>query len=250
MLCKRVLGEQNQRKLMKIRPDCGKVQATYVGQLSLSHTNHTLLGSKLAKSACLLEDPVYQTTVQGQGQRLYSVTREAMNLRALMVVFVLALSSSEAVPLSGCDGANDCADASDLLQIHGGESPIDGQLNRMMHFAEVAEFAQDQNRSLLSQRFSLEPAETGSCKQCACEFIEKADKCGKKLGKSLKHCGSVEKCTKKTVKSMTKCAKYLAQGIVTAKWNGKHCKIKTCYKEAKECMVPQSCFEAVPLADC
>ena len=81
-------------------------------------------------------------------------------------------------------------DASDLLQIHGGESPIDGQLNRMMHFAEVAEFAQDQNRSLLSQRFSLEPAETGSCKQCACEFIEKADKCGKKLGKSLKHCGS------------------------------------------------------------
>ena len=235
---------------MKIRPDCGKVQATYVGQLSLSHTNHTLLGSKLAKSACLLEDPVYQTTVQGQGQRLYSVTREAMNLRALMVVFVLALSSSEAVPLSGCDGANDCADASDLLQIHGGESPIDGQLNRMMHFAEVAEFAQDQNRSLLSQRFSLEPAETGSCKQCACEFIEKADKCGKKLGKSLKHCGSVEKCTKKTVKSMTKCAKYLAQGIVTAKWNGKHCKIKTCYKEAKECMVPQSCFEAVPLADC
>jgi len=169
-----------------------------------------------------------------------------MNLRALMVVFVLALSSS-GVPLSGCDGENDCADASDLLQIHAGESP-DGQ--------QLAEFAQDQNRtfsrrSLLSRRFSLETAETGSCKQCACQFIENAGKCGKKLGKSLKHCGAVEKCAKKTVNSFTKCSKYLAKGIVTSKWNGKHCKIKTkCYKEAKECMVPQSCFEAVPLADC
>ena len=70
-----------------------------------------------------------------------SATKEAMNLCALMMV-VLALSSSEGVPLSGCDGENDCADASDLLQIHAGESPSDGQ--------QVAEFAQDQNRSICS----------------------------------------------------------------------------------------------------
>ena len=49
-----------ENKSKKIRPDCGKVQVMYVGQLSLSHTNHALLGSKL--STCLLEDPFEVTS--------------------------------------------------------------------------------------------------------------------------------------------------------------------------------------------